>query len=62
MLVLSRKEGEFIRIGDDIEVCVVELLGNRVKLGINAPDGTLILREELLQPRALQIEPEVVEP
>jgi len=47
MLVLSRKLGEQILI-DDVKVTVVKLAGNRVALGIEAPDGVRILRSELL--------------
>lgn len=49
MLVLSRKEGETIRIGDSIEVTVLATTGNRVRLGIVAPRNVNIVRKELLQ-------------
>jgi len=48
MLVLSRTKGESIVIGDDVTVTVVEVHGNRVRLGIAAPDGVRILRRELV--------------
>jgi carbon storage regulator len=47
MLVLSRKCGESITIGDNIEVTVVSVKGNQVKLSINAPREISILRNEL---------------
>lgn len=47
MLVLSRKQGESIRIGDDIEVKITNVNGGQVKIGITAPDDVTILREEL---------------
>jgi carbon storage regulator len=47
MLVLSRKPGEKIVIGDGITVTVVEVDGNRVRLGIEAPADVRILRGEL---------------
>jgi carbon storage regulator len=47
MLVLSRKLGEQILI-DNVKVTVVKLAGNRVALGVEAPDGVRILRSELL--------------
>jgi carbon storage regulator len=47
MLVLSRKPGEALVIGGDITVTVVEIKGNRVKVAIDAPDSTHIVREEL---------------
>lgn len=48
MLVLSRKVGERIVIGDDVEVTVVRLGPSRVRLGIVAPEGKRIIRSELL--------------
>ena len=47
MLILTRKEDEKILIDDNIEISVVEIKGNKVKLGIDAPDEVEILREEL---------------
>ncbi|GAB4146563.1 MAG: hypothetical protein Tsb009_19300 [Planctomycetaceae bacterium] len=47
MLVLSRKAGESIRIGDHITVSVVEKRGGKVLLGIDAPPDVSILRGEL---------------
>lgn len=48
MLVLSRKKGEQIRIGDDIVITVQRMSGNRVSLGIEAPAKCRITRGELL--------------
>lgn len=47
MLVLSRKKGESILIGDDIELSVLEIIGDTIKLGIKAPSDVGILRKEL---------------
>jgi carbon storage regulator len=47
MLVLSRKPGEIIRIGEDIELVVVSVEPNRVRLGISAPRDVPIMRSEL---------------
>lgn len=47
MLVLSRKVGERIVIGDQIRITVVRLQGGTVRLGIEAPQSTTILRAEL---------------
>ena len=47
MLVLSRRPGETIRVGDDIEVKVLATTGNRVRLGIVAPRRLSIVRKEL---------------
>jgi carbon storage regulator len=47
MLVLSRKLGEEVVIGDDIRVTVVAIRGNQVRLGFTAPAEVSIRREEL---------------
>ena len=47
MLVLSRKSGERILIGDDITVTIVRIGPNTVRLGIDAPREMNIIREEL---------------
>jgi carbon storage regulator len=48
MLVLSRKRFEGLQIGDNIKITVVKIDRNGVRLGIEAPEGVTILREELL--------------
>lgn len=50
MLVLSRRVGEEIHIGDNIRVRVVAVNGNQVRLAFVAPRGVPIQREELLTP------------
>ena len=47
MLVISRKIGESIMLGDDIEIKIAEVSGERVKLAIDAPREVLVLRKEL---------------
>ena len=47
MLVLSRRLGEAIQIGDDIEVVVADIRGEMVRIGIKAPKKTQIWRKEL---------------
>ncbi len=47
MLVLTRKKDEKIMIGEDIEIVILKTKGGQVKLGIVAPEDTLIYREEL---------------
>lgn len=49
MLVLSRKVGERILIGDEIAVTVVRIAGGGVRLGIEAPQEMPVVREELKQ-------------
>jgi carbon storage regulator CsrA len=49
MLVLSRKQKEELVIGDQITITVLEIRGNVVKLGIEAPRDVRILRGELAQ-------------
>jgi len=47
MLVVRRREGESLVIGEDIEVVILEAGPNRVKLGIMAPREVLVFRKEL---------------
>ena len=48
MLVLTRGNGERIRVGDDIEITVLKVKGGKVCLGIDAPKEVSIARAELL--------------
>lgn len=47
MLVLSRKKGEKLRIGEDIVITVCKIEGNRVTIGIEAPRELRVVRGEL---------------
>lgn len=49
MLVLSRKVGEEIVIGEDIRVTIVEVRGNRIKLGFAGPREVTVRRGELVR-------------
>jgi carbon storage regulator len=47
MLILSRKVGEKIMIGDNIEIVISEIKGNQVRVGISAPRSVEVDREEI---------------
>ena len=47
MLVLSRQKEQTIMIGDDIEITVVDIRGDKVRLGINAPSEVPVHRKEV---------------
>jgi len=49
MLILTRRAGEALRIGDDIEVIVMAVSGSQVRLGINAPRDVAVDREEIAE-------------
>lgn len=47
MLILTRRAGESLHIGNDIKITLLGIQGKQVKLGIEVPDGTSVLREEV---------------
>jgi len=47
LLILTRKVGESVAIGDDIQISVVEIKGSQVKLGIRAPREVSVHRQEI---------------
>lgn len=49
MLALSRKANESIVIGNDIEITILEVKGEQVKIGINAPKSVPVYREEVYE-------------
>lgn len=49
MLILTRKINEAVRIGDDIEVSIIGVKGNQVRLGIKAPSDVAVHREEIYE-------------
>ncbi len=59
MLVLTRKRGELIQIDGNIQVTVISVQGNRVRLGIEAPESVSVRRGELVFD--LELEEEVHE-
>lgn len=56
MLVLSRQKNESIMIGDDIEIVIADVCGNKVRLGINTPKNISVHRKEIYE--AIQREKE----
>ncbi len=49
MLVLTRKSGESIAIGNDIRVTILGISGKQAKIGISAPERVLVYREEIFK-------------
>ncbi len=49
MLILTRKVGEKIRIGEEIEISVLEIKGRQARIGIKAPSGLPVHREEVFK-------------
>lgn len=49
MLILTRKIGEGIILGDDIRITVLEIRGKQIRIGVEAPSSVVVLREEIYQ-------------
>ena len=57
MLILTRRTGETIRIGNDIEITVLGVKGNQIKIGINAPKTVPVHREEVYERIKEELQP-----
>ena len=62
MLVITRKAGEGLRMGENIRVTVVEIAKDRVKLGIDAPSDIRIIRNELFDTEKFNIQAAIQKP
>ena len=49
MLILTRRVGESLMIGDDVTITVLGVKGNQVRIGVNAPKEVAVHREEILK-------------
>ncbi|TEP56338.1 carbon storage regulator CsrA [Pseudomonas aeruginosa] len=49
MLILTRRVGETLMVGDDVTVTVLGVKGNQVRIGVNAPKEVAVQREEIYQ-------------
>ena len=57
MLILTRRAGESLRIGDDVEVIVMAVNGSQVRIGIKAPRDVVVDREEIAERKQRDREP-----
>lgn len=62
MLILTRRQGETIMIGNDITVTVLGVKGNQVRIGVNAPKDVAVHREEVAERIAAQQPATTVKP
>ena len=57
MLILTRRTGESVRIGDNVEVTVMAVNGSQVRIGIKAPRNIAVDREEIAERKQREREP-----
>lgn len=62
MLILSRKIGEALKIGDNIEIRILDINGGQIRIGIDAPKHINVVRSELLDRPRKTAAPEIAEP
>ena len=57
MLILTRRTGESLRIGDDVEVTVMAVNGSQVRIGIKAPRNVAVDRQEIAERKQRERDP-----
>ena len=60
MLIISRKKGESIVVEGGVEICLLDIQGDRVRLGIEAPRRIKVLRKELVEAGKANLEAAVI--
>ena len=58
MLILSRRIGETLTIGDDVKVTVLGIKGTQIRIGVNAPREVAVYREEIYQRIQVEVDGE----
>jgi carbon storage regulator len=61
MLILTRRVGEALKIGDNIDITILSIKGNQVRIGINAPKDVPVHREEIYSRIKDEKQPEFTE-